>query len=279
MFKQPIRFVGILLVIILSSCAPKVEKQESVILQELSPTASFVRQPYLLEEITEEEIIANPKTVFQQGSLQSGGVSWIAAKVDNGSSKKVVTRYMMAYDQAGNLLSKTYIPDSKEIIEASPIVYQYGAKPQVGAVFFPSRITRYGADCGGCKPNEEGISTTASGVQVSSNVAVMQQDGSWKDGITYEGYYVLASSTSLPMCSIVEITNHKFSGNGLTPGVPFKGIVLDRGVSGRVLDLFIGTETDVNYVRLLQRQYPKATIIGFAQRTRNSSGQRICKVN
>jgi hypothetical protein len=280
MFKRTKGFVGIVLVIVLTSCTSSiVESDMQIVLQTLTPANAIMRQPYKIEEVTEEVRLANPKTVYRQGPTVSGGVSWLAAKVDNGSPKLEQRRYMLAYDQFGNLLSKEFIPESEKLIPSSPIVYQYGAKPQRGAVFFPSRITRYGADCGGCKPNENGESYTASGVMVSSNTAVRQMDGTWQDGILYEGYYVLASSSSLPLCTIVEITNHKFSGMGLKPGVPFKAIILDRGVSGRKLDLFVGTETNLRVVRELSKMYPRATIIGFAEYTKNSMGQRICKVN
>lgn len=282
MFKRTKGFVGIILVIVLTSCtSSRVESDadSQIILQTLTPANATVRQPYQIEEVTEEVKLANPKTVYRQGPTASGGVSWLAAKVDNGSPKLERVRYMLAYDQFGNLLSKELIPGSEELIPSSPIVYQYGARPQRGAVFFPSRITRYGADCGGCKPNENGEAYTASGVAVSSNTAVRQMDGTWQDGIKYEGYYVLASSSSLPLCTIVEISNHKFSGMGLKPGVPFKAIILDRGVSGRKLDLFVGTETNISNVRETSRMYPRATIIGFANYTKNSMGQRICKVN
>jgi hypothetical protein len=282
MFKRTKGFVGIILVIVLTSCtSSRVESDmdSQIILQTLTPANATARQPYQIEEVTEEVKLANPKTVYRQGSTVSGGVSWLAAKVDNGTPKLERVRYMLAYDQFGNLLSKELIPGSEELIPSSPIVYQYGARPQRGAVFFPSRITRYGADCGGCKPNENGESLTASGVAVSSNTAVRQMDGTLQDGILYEGYYVLASSSSLPLCTIVEISNHKFSGMGLKPGVPFKAIILDRGVSGRKLDLFVGTETNINAVREVSNMYPRATIIGFAEYTKNSMGQRICKVN
>ena len=83
----------------------------------------------------------------------------------------------------------------------------------------------------------------------------------------------------MPLCTIVEIENHKFSGMGLTPGVPFKAIVLDRGVSGRTLDLFIGDETNVNAVRRLGTQYPKVTIIDRGKLTVNANRERVCRVN
>ena len=34
-------------------------------------------------------------------------------------------------------------------------------------------------------------------------------------GITYEGYYIIATSQSIPMCTIVEISNHSIEGEAL----------------------------------------------------------------
>ncbi len=279
MIKQTVRLAGIMILVVLASCSPKIEKLEPVILQELTPTTAFVRLPYRLEEVVESVVLSKPKIVYRRGTTQRNGISWVAAKVDNGSPKIEEKTYIHAYDQAGNLLSKTLVPNSKQIIPATPIVYQYGARPTLGAVFYPRRIFRYGADCRGCRPDANGMATTASGIKVSPDVAVQQADGTWKDGILYEGYYVLASDRALPLCTIVEITNHQFSGYGLTPGKPFKAIILDRGVSNDVLDLYVGTEKNINAVRLLKTQFAKVTIIGFGTYTKNALGSRICKVN
>jgi hypothetical protein len=89
-------------------------------------------------------------------------------------------------------------------IDATPTVYKYGAAPTIGSVFFPSRIFRYGANCAGCY-SKTGTSPTSSGVLVSVEPAVQQMDGTMLPGITYEGYYVLASSPRIPICTIVKL--------------------------------------------------------------------------
>ena len=43
------------------------------------------------------------------------------------------------------------------------------------------------------------------------------------------GYYLIAASSTLPLCTLVEISDHKFNGQGLTPGEPFLAVVADRG--------------------------------------------------
>lgn len=278
MIKSLIRYFGIIAIVILSSCAPKVETTNPVVLQTLSAQPTFLREPYTTEIEIEEFILGAPKTVYQNGPVKPGGVSWIAGLVDPGSPKKQVNEYTVAYDLAGNELSRTLNVNSQEIIESQPRIFEYGAKPEVGSVFFPTRIYRYGANCGGCSPNAEGVSNTASGIGISTKPAVRQMDGTLKDGITYEGYYVLASDRSIPFCSVVEITNHKFSGMGLTPGVPFKAIVLDRGVSGRTLDLFVGDQSNLNAVRLTQTQYATVRFVDKGQLTVNSNRQRVCNI-
>lgn len=109
-----------------------------------------------------------------------------------------------------------------------------------------TRFTRYGVDCSGCKVSADGFGGTASGVSVSTT-SVKQSNGVWKQGITYDGYYIIAMDKNIPMRTIVEISNHNLSGAGIEPGVPFKAIVLDRGgaVDGLEVDLFVGTEKRV----------------------------------
>lgn len=279
MIKSLIRYSGIIAIVILSSCAPKVETTNSIVMQTLSAQPTFLREPYTTEIETEEFILGAQKTVYQNGPIKPGGVSWIAGLVDPGSPKKQVNEYTVAYDLAGNELSRTLNVNSQEIIESQPRIYEYGAKPEAGSVFFPTRIYRYGANCAGCSPNAEGISNTASGIGVSTQPAVRQMNGTMLEGIKYEGYYVLASDRALPLCTIVEISNHKFSGMGLTPGVPFKAIILDRGVSGRTLDLFIGDENKINTVRLVQKQYPTVRFIDKGRLTVNANRQRVCSLN
>lgn len=107
------------------------------------------------------------------------------------------------------------------------------------AVF--AKITTYGTDCDGCY-NVEGFGGTASGVKLSFT-SVRQSDGSWKDGITYDGYYIVAANSSIPMGSIIEVSNHGLSGYGLVEGQPFYAMVLDRGaMTLNHLDLFVGSE-------------------------------------
>ncbi len=108
-------------------------------------------------------------------------------------------------------------------------------------VAVPAKITTYGTDCSGCV-NSNGYGYTASGISLSFD-GVQQSNGVWQDGITFNGYYIVATGGSIPFGTIIEVSNHGFSGKGLTPGVPFQAIVLDRGaMTLNHLDLFVGSQ-------------------------------------
>lgn len=97
-----------------------------------------------------------------------------------------------------------------------------------------------------------------------------QSDGTWKDGITYDGYYLIAASSTLPLCTLVEISDHKFNGQGLTPGEPFLAVVADRGgaVQGSTIDLFTGSEYYPS-VRNGKRSNVKVSIVDFGRKRAN----------
>ena len=91
MIKSLIRYSGIIAIVILSSCAPKVESTNSIVMQTLSAQPTFLREPYTTEIEIEEFILGAQKTVYQNGPIKPGGVSWIAGLVDPGTPKKQVT--------------------------------------------------------------------------------------------------------------------------------------------------------------------------------------------
>ncbi len=127
-----------------------------------------------------------------------------------------------------SVLLEGFIPTTQlEFEKENPVVF--------------AKITTYGTDCYGCY-NENGFGGSASGVKLSFD-AVRQSDGTWKEGITYDGYYIVAANSSIPMGSIIEVSNHGYSGKGLVPGEPFYAMVLDRGaMTLNHLDLFVGSE-------------------------------------
>jgi hypothetical protein len=271
------KIIIVFLVISLSACSPGVKKKDDVVLQTLSTDdiALTLENGFLMEDVVESKILAKQSTVVKPANASRTGIPWLISKVSTGSPKTQTTTYRITYDSLGTVLSKVAVPNTTIVKAATPTLYMYGAKPQKGA-YFNAGFARYGADCHGCYVSPDGTSGTASGIMLSTT-GVRQKDGSWKTGITYNGYYLVASSSSLPMCTIMEITKHSYTGMGLTPGVPFKVLVVDRGVSGSLLDLFVGSEKNLSVVRLTGKHSPVATIIGFAKLTKNSIGQRICK--
>ena len=148
----------------------------------------------------------------------------------------------------------TFEQVKEEVIEAEPVA------SQAESTF--AKITIYGVDCNGCY-NENGFGGTAGGVKVSTNPSVLQSNGTWQTGITYDGYYIVAANSSIPMGSIIEISNHGFNGYGLVEGQPFYAMVLDRGaMTLNHLDLFVGSEA--NYALTINGSYtPTMKVIRY----------------
>lgn len=248
------------------------QKKDGFVLQTPSDEITDLT-PYSQYIISEETILEATKKQFVTPEVKDG-YSWMAKQIQPGMPKMRYVNYQVVYNKEGQLLAKTEVPGSEVIVEGEPAIYQYYALPEIGTVFFP-KITKYGADCAACYPNELGQGNTSSGVKIGIS-SVRQMDGSWKEGITYEGYYVVASSQALPLCTTLIISDHSFTGMGLEPGVPFKAIVLDRGVSGSTLDLFVGSEYNLEVVHTTGSQSPMATITGFGTRSLNQNGSPIC---
>lgn len=137
---------------------------------------------------------------------------------------------------------------------------------------FTPMTTTYGVDCYGCG-GEDGRGGTSLGVTLDADMGVMMPDGSWQRGIRYGKYYIIAADPSIPLCSIIKISNHGLSGSGISPDKPYYAIVLDRGgaIYGSHLDLYIGRENSGAIVKVKQTT-PKAEII----RVGGKSGPRSC---
>lgn len=199
---------------------------------------------------TKEEPILGTKInqVIYKDPSHSNGISWLAAKVQDAKDARQEVELIHTYNQFNEKIATITVPGSTRITDAQPTIYEYGAYVQSGAVYNPYRVTRYGYDCGGCsvRPVED-FSGTASGIKLGAD-RVLQPNGEWQQGYTYDGYHIVATSTAIPLFSILKISNHPFSGGGITAGQPFYAIVGDRGVGGSNLDLFAGTETNLNAI-------------------------------
>lgn len=259
------------LLLILTGCVFTETKDQKIILQVASndelPEVSVKQANYTQEyEVVENSIIGTAKAGREyRNSRSSNGIPWLAAKVQEATDAKREVKLIHTYNQFKEKISTIEVPNSEKITEPTGTVYEYGSKPQVGAIWSPNRVTRYGYDCGGCTVNSEGFSGTASGMKMNAD-SVRQADGTWTKGLTYGGMHVIATSKSIPLCTVVKISNHPFSGGGITANEPFTAIVGNRGVTGSNIDLFAGTETNLNVVN--QKGSPATSntqieIIGF----------------
>lgn len=250
--KRVIFFLSALL--FLSGCAFN-QTEENIVLQIAASDSvkkevknnnqSQYQQVY---ETKEEEIAGTRinKVVYKEAE-GNNGISWLAAKIQDAQNARQEVELIHTVDQFGEKISTITVPGSKKLTPAQPTIYQYGAQLQVGAVYSPGFTTRYGYDCGGCSVTADDFSGTASGIKLGAD-RVRQANGQWKDGYTYEGYHIVATSSAIPLFSILKISNHPFSGGGITAGQPFYAIVGDRGVSGSSIDLFAGSEKNLNVI-------------------------------
>jgi 3D (Asp-Asp-Asp) domain-containing protein len=267
------------LVLFLTACSNAAST--NIILQEKTEENLLLAQlntPYTIVEEVQYEFLANQSKVEIAATSSRTGYSWLLSQVKSGSPQKIGTTYRVTYDSFGNVLSKVEVPGSKTLVKATPQVFQYGSAVTKGSYFYARSISRYGFDCTGCGVDKDGSSGTASGIRLRG-VSVRQSDGTWKDGLTYDGYYLVASDKAFPLCTILEISNHKFSGSGVEYNVPFRVLVVDRGgwITTNKLDLFVGYESNVNTIHSVSSAGTKVTVVGFLKWTRNSLNQRVCK--
>ena len=201
------------------------------------------------------------------------GLPWLASFVE-GAPEKTSEDFFITRDEEGNVLSRTPVLGSKKNIDGVAPMMKFGGEVGVGSEFYP-RSTSYGVDCVGCSGVESGYSGTSSGISLSKD-AVLQPNGEWKDGITYGGYYIIAADPNIPLCSIVTVSNHGYSGEGLIPLEPFKAIVLDRGgaIKGSKIDLFVGSESEHDMSVNYRLNHPKVVI----ERVGGKTGPRACAV-
>ena len=270
------------IILSLSACSTPTETTK-IVLQKADETtilqSGSLISPYNFEETTETVYDSAPiKTVLKKADASRTGYDWLISKVSEGTPASITSTIRSTYDTKGNLLTTETVPGSEVTSEAVPTIYQYGAHVKKNAYFLARRITRYGYDCNGCGIALDGTANTSADIRVR-DMSVRQSDGTWKDGITYDGYYIVAADRAFPNCTVLEISNHTFNGMGLTSGVPFKALVLDRGsaITTNTLDLYVGSESRVNVVTAGRTAKTKVTVVGFLKWTKNSLGQRVCK--
>lgn len=225
-------------------------------------TESFV-EPILTTEIQRiEKVLAQaPEDTVFDSEASGDGLPWIISVTQEATPTIEIQEYEIVTDQDGNVVSKKYLEDNYQYNEGTPEIASYGGQVAVGSYFYP-KTTTYGVDCSGCNGETTGTGGTSLGIKLDIQKGVRQSNGSFQPGITYNGYYIVAADKNIPLGSILEISEHSYSGAGLTPGVPFKAIVADRGggVNGAHLDIYIGSEKSGALTRTGSNQV-KAKII------------------
>ncbi len=231
---------------ILTGCAISADVNTGLVYPSFDTQINKIEPKPYTTAIEEERVeLEEPWTETQNGQHNvSGGADFITAKVQDGVRGHAIKKFAVSYNINGDRLTRVELEDEIDVTPTTPTIYANGQKAKPGATFTSSRMTRYGYDCDGCN-NANNRGNTSAGIQIGDN-EVRQKDGSWKTGITYEGYYILATSSKIPLCTIVEVSNHTIEGYGIKKNQPFKAIVLDRGgaIQGSKTDLFIGSERD-----------------------------------
>lgn len=273
------RLVGISVLLLLSGCSS--QESYDIVLQKSTGTLfadGLTTTPYRIEEVTELVTLSEPASVELAYTSSRTGYSWLLSKVRAGKPAQKSITYRVTYDYNGAILSKVAMPDSETVVPSIPTLFQYGGTITVGSYFYATQISRYGFDCTGCGVQTDLTSSTSALIRLSAD-SVRQSDGTWKKGITYDGYYIVAADKAFPLCTVLTISNHHLSGSGISEGVPFKVLVIDRGSAIKTthLDFFIGTETFLNTVIHNANSYgTKVTISGFLKWKRNRLGQMTC---
>ena len=159
--------------------------------------------------------------------------------------KKVIILFIVCMFGMGKMIKKETVDEEDVVLMEWLRNGQSGernAAVQVGSFFVSKRSTVYGADCVGCVLND-GIGSTSSQIEVTIE-SVRQKNGLWEEGVTYDGYYLVAADVALPMCTVLKVSNHSYEGSGIEEGIPFLALVVDRGsaIKENCIDLFAGKE-------------------------------------
>lgn len=281
--KNKLEIAGLVGLLVLSAVLSYLvivnQQQAPIIYQQYSEQLVFNAFPYSFDYEIKEEITKEPVVELVDPMEYPDGYGWLIHKVSEGSPEVTYTTYRTTLNLQNEALSNVYVPNSEKIKEAENITYSYGSPVKIGAHFNSKWATQYGTNCVGCYVDENGVGGTSAGIKMGLS-SVRQSDGTWREGITYDGYYIIATDKAIPLCTVVEISNHRFSGSGLEPNVPFLAIVLDRGgaINGSDIDLFAGDERNP-LVRNGKRSGLKVEIKSFGKRAKNSLGERVCRVN
>lgn len=219
-----------------------IEEKTLVQIEPKPSEVKMIKERVNLEVLSEKPTQGVPGVEIREYDGRAG-IPWIASLSDAGSPGRIVQDYDIVVDPFGSNSSTTAVAGTKRLVDSRPAIMQFGGSVSVGSFFYP-KTTTYGFDCVGCGGAETGSGGAASGVRFNIDSGVQQSNGTWRQGITYDGYYIVAADRSIPIGTVLKISNHGYGGEGLTPGVPFYAKVLDRGggIIGAHLDVYSGSE-------------------------------------
>lgn len=263
--KSTIRRIMLMisLLLVLTSCSALATQRDELVYPELALAQELTNdQSFSIKQIEEIEILPQPE---EPVVVYGNGLSYLTIQVEEGQEGSITKQYQVVQGPDGQEISKLELIEETQIEQPVATTYQQGAPVQVGATFSP-RFTRYGADCAGCTRVGGGVAASASGIRVTTT-SVQQSDGTWQEGITYDGRYLFATSSDIPMCTLITIEDHPYSGMGVNQSEPIHGIIGDRGVGPNHLDFFVGSEKTLNKVRPVSNATPTVTITGFGEWT------------
>lgn len=256
----------ILMLVVFQNGSTSAQERDQIILPDVALAQRIsIEDQFSIETLEETEVLEQPQSTE---TIYGSGLSYLKVKVHQGQAGSIVRSYQVTTDTNGEVISKVENEQLRQTIPAQAETYQQGATVQVGATFVNPYFTRYGADCAGCTIKADGSAATAAGIRLTTT-SVRQGDGSWKEGITYNGRHIFATNSDIPMCTLITISDHQYSGAGITPGQPIYGIVGDRGVGPNHLDFFVGSEYNLSKVQPIAAQNPTVTITGFGTWTGN----------
>lgn len=173
----------------------------------------------------------------------------LEVKISGDYNKNKVGTYKLtatSTDSSGNAASSEFTLT----VKAEPVTVTYSGGVVTNGKSFKGKLSRFGVNCSGCSGESSGSGGFASGVKASIYKGVRQSNGTWKKGITYDGYYIVAADSSIPLCTVLQFTNHSISGSGISKGATFYAVVLDRGgaIKGNRIDFYIGDENNYKNV-------------------------------
>lgn len=240
---------------------------------------NLVGQQLTLGYYIEDEAVTTITT--KKTSLAKGEYPWITSYSFNGTPGYNYSEYVVTYDFLNRYpVSYELVSQQDDLIAMVPNTFVTGSKVKKGAFFYP-KFSRYGVNCKTCTGEFSGHGNFSVGIGADVVKGVRQFNGKYKPGLTFEGYYIVATDSAIPLCSVLRFDNHNFKGGGLTPAVPFYAVVLDRGgaIKKNRVDFYIGDERIYNdIIKYSGKRKTKATIVYFGLRRSDASGKRSCKL-